>query len=114
MERYDKIKEIYSKSDIIVFPSVWQEPFGRIAIEAMSFGIPVVGSNVGGIKNIIIDGKTGFLVDPFDLKGWKDKINLLVRDRKLRLKLGREGKKIALKEYNVDIIAKKFEGIYNE
>ena len=111
---YNKIKEIYSKSDIVVFPSVWQEPFGRIAIEAMSFGIPVVGSNVGGIKNIIIDGKTGFLVDPVDIKGWKDKINLLVKDKDLRLKLGREGRKIALKEYNVDIIAKKFEGIYNE
>ena len=80
----------------------------------MSFGKPVVGSNIGGIKNIIIDGKTGFLVDPLDIKGWKDKINLLVKNKDLRLKLGREGRKIALKEYNVDIIAKKFEGIYNE
>lgn len=111
---YDKIKEIYSKSDIVVFPSVWQEPFGRIAIEAMSFGKPVIGSNIGGIKNIIVDGKTGFLVDPFDFKGWKDKINLLVKDKNLRLKLGREGKKRALKNYNIDIIAKKIEGIYNE
>lgn len=111
---YDEVKKVYAKSDIIVFPSVWQEPFGRIAIEAMSFGKPVIGSNIGGIKNIIVNGKTGFLVDPLNAKKWKEKINLLVKNKKLRLKLGKAGRKRALKEYDVKIIAKKIEGVYNE
>lgn len=111
---YDGVKKIYSKSDIVVFPSVWQEPFGRVAIEAMSFGKPVIGSNIGGIKGIIVNGKTGFLVDPFDLKEWRDKINLLVNKKSLRLRLGKEGRKRVLRDYDLGRIAKRFEEVYNE
>jgi glycosyltransferase involved in cell wall biosynthesis len=49
----DEISKIYLNSDLIVFPSVWPEPFGRVAIEAAEFGVPIVASDAGGIKEIL-------------------------------------------------------------
>jgi alpha-maltose-1-phosphate synthase len=59
-----EIISLYSLASVFVCPSVY-EPFGLINIEAMACGIPVVGSAVGGIPEIVVDGETGFLV-PFE------------------------------------------------
>ena len=52
--------------DVLVVPSVWNEPFGRIVIEAFAQGMPVIGSRIGGIAETIEDGKNGFLFSPGD------------------------------------------------
>ncbi len=48
----------------MVVPSVWEEPFGRVALEAMAYGVPVVASNRGGLPEIIETNKTGLVVEP--------------------------------------------------
>ena len=106
---YKEVIKIYKASDIIVFPSIWQEPFGRIAIEAMAASKPIVASNVGGIKDIV--NNTGYLVNPNNLNEWSKKINRLVRDKKLRNKLGKQGRK-EVEKYNSNKIAKQIEKIY--
>jgi starch synthase len=53
----------YSAADITAFPSVWQEPFGMVLIESMACGTPVVAFRVGGIPEIIQDGRNGILLD---------------------------------------------------
>jgi glycosyltransferase involved in cell wall biosynthesis len=53
-------------SSIVVVPSIWPEPFGIIALEANYLGSPVIASRIGGLPEIILDGVTGFLVDPAD------------------------------------------------
>lgn len=60
---YEKVPQIYANSDVIIFPSLWPEPFGRIAIEAMAAGKVVIGSTVGGIKETI-NRDSGILVAP--------------------------------------------------
>lgn len=105
--------EVYSEADIVVVPSLWEEPFGRVAIEAMSFGIPVIASKIGGLKDIVVDGKTGFLVSPNDNNEWKDKINKLISDEKLRNEFGRNGLERA-KNYDINVIAKKIEEVYKK
>lgn len=52
--------------DFLIVPSIWNEPFGRIVIEAFAKGVPVIGSRIGGIAETIRDGKNGFLVPPRD------------------------------------------------
>ena len=61
----DILKYFYAASDIFI-TTPWYEPFGITPLEAMACGTPVIGSNVGGIKYSVIDGKTGFLVPPHD------------------------------------------------
>ena len=57
-------EEFYSNIDILIVPSLWHEPLGRIVFEAYAHGVPVIGSNRGGIPEIIDSGKTGMIFDP--------------------------------------------------
>ena len=108
------IPKIYAASDIILFPSIWQEPFGRITIEAMAAGKPIIASNVGGIVDVLEDGKFGFLVNPFNLKQWEERIIELIENEDLRLKMGRMGRRVARKKYRKEVIVKKLMKIYEE
>uniref|UniRef100_A0A7C5V0B9 Glycosyltransferase family 1 protein n=1 Tax=Caldicellulosiruptor owensensis TaxID=55205 RepID=A0A7C5V0B9_9FIRM len=109
------IPKYYKASEIVVFPSIWKEPFGRVAIEAMAAGKPVIASNRGGIKDIVIDGKTGFLVDPLKTNGeFKEKLIALIEDSKLRNKMGRYGLCVAKKKFSTEIVIKNLMEIYDE
>ncbi|MHB1347692.1 MAG: glycosyltransferase, partial [Candidatus Humimicrobiaceae bacterium] len=72
------ISNFLPKIDVLIVPSLWNEPFGRVIIEAYSFGVPVIGSNRGGIPELIEDGKTGFIFDPDINKDLENKINLFI------------------------------------
>jgi len=84
----DQIEDIYRTSDIVVAPSRWQEPFGLVCIEAGVAGLPLVATRVGGIPEIIDDGKNGMLVEPGDVTALAEKVQLLVDDPALRERLG--------------------------
>ncbi|MBN1879348.1 glycosyltransferase family 4 protein [bacterium] len=60
----DTINEFYRSIDICLVPSIWQEPFGIVTLEAMCSGRPVVGSRVAGIQEVVIENETGLLVSP--------------------------------------------------
>lgn len=55
---------LFEQVDVVVVPSLSHEPFGRAAIEPLSYGIPVIASNRGGLPEVVADGETGILVDP--------------------------------------------------
>lgn len=57
---------VYSSIDFAVIPSMWNEPFGRVVIEAYSHGVPVVAAISGGLSELVKDGQTGYLFDPGD------------------------------------------------
>jgi len=71
---HDEIYKAYKASDVVLMPSKY-EPFSRIVVESISMGTPVVSSNKGGGKEVIIDGKTGFLVDSEKVEEWIEAIN---------------------------------------
>ena len=60
----DSIKDFYRSIDICLIPSVWPEPFGIVALEAMCSGRPVIASRVAGLMETIVDSETGLLVAP--------------------------------------------------
>ncbi len=107
---YTKIPELYASADIIVLPSIWPEPFGRIAIEAMAAGKPVIGSDIGAIKELIADG-AGILVKPGDVDGFHNAIAELITDRKKREKMGELGR-IAAANYDEQLVMMKFKALY--
>ncbi len=91
---YDEVAEYLGACTALVVPSR-SEGMGRVFIEAMATGKPCVGTRVGGIPNVIADGRSGFLVsseDPHDLAA---KLRILLADKDLRRRMGREGRRIA-------------------
>ncbi len=76
------LKYYYSAADIFV-STPWYEPFGITPLESMACGTPVIGSDVGGIKYSVADGKTGWLVPPKDPEALAIKITTLLGDNKL-------------------------------
>jgi len=88
-----RMPEIYSCSDIIAVPSVWDEPFGRVCLEAMAAGKPVLASAAGGLREVIKD--EWCLIPVFDSAAWDSKLRALISDKKMRERLGSENKKCA-------------------
>jgi alpha-maltose-1-phosphate synthase len=103
--------ELYSHAKCLVVPSVY-EPFGIVNIEAMSCGTPVVGSSVGGIKDIILDNKTGYMVKPGDPALFADKINELLRNKEKQLAFGEASRKRIIREFEWKKIAEKHLRLY--
>ena len=84
---HDLLPLYYASADVCVIPSHY-EPFGLVAIEAMACGVPVVASNVGGLKFTVIPEETGLLVEPKDIQAFADGIHRILFDdlwvRKMR------------------------------
>ena len=88
----EDLPELYARADICVVPSLWREPFGITAVEAMAAGKPVVASRVGGLADIVEDAVTGFLVEPGNANQLAGKIETLINDPLLRQKMGQAGR----------------------
>ena len=71
---WGELQLLYDWCDMVVMPTITPEPFGRVAVEAMSRGRPVIGTNAGGLTEIIDDGVTGFLVPPGNASAIAEKI----------------------------------------
>jgi glycogen synthase len=116
---------LYSGAGVFVCPSIY-EPFGIINLEAMACGTPVVASAVGGIKEVVVDGETGYLVplkqmneSPFEATepeifaaDLAAKVNLLMADPTMARRMGEAGRRRAEEMFGWDAIARKTEGLY--
>jgi glycosyltransferase involved in cell wall biosynthesis len=80
------LKYYYCAAHIFI-STPWYEPFGITPLESMACGTPVIGSNVGGIKYSVLDGKTGFLVPPNNPDALAQKIHLLTSDNALLMQM---------------------------
>jgi glycosyltransferase involved in cell wall biosynthesis len=89
-------------------PSLWAEPFGLVAAEAMMRGTAVVASASGGLAEIVRDGKTGFLVPPGDAEALTEALIHLLQDRELAEQMGRAGRKIALAHFSESTYVNRF------
>jgi len=117
--------ELYSHAAVFCCPSIY-EPFGIINLEAMAGETAVVASAVGGIKEVVVDGETGFLVpveqmkeSPFEpinpekfSRDLAARINQLMKDRQLREKFGQAGRKRAEENFSWSAIAQKTKPLY--
>lgn len=94
---YDKF---YQQSKIVVVPSKWYEGFPNVITRAMQHGKPVITSNIGAMHSIIDHNTNGMLVAPGDVEQLKNTIEDLYRDDNKCIRLGAQGKKKALQDYN--------------
>jgi len=99
-------------ADLLVLPSN-EEGFGRVLLEAMDVGTPVIGTRIGGIPEIIEHGVNGFLVDYGDVDSLKQSIIAILKDESLRLKIIQGGYKTINTKFRVETYKEKLENIYD-
>jgi len=111
---FGKLAEYYTKCDIVVFPSIYAEPFGRVGLEAMYFSKPVVASRVGGIPEVVKDGEAGLLVPSNAPDELAEAILKLAGDPDLRVLMGKKGSLIINETFSEEDILQKHLEIYSE
>ena len=107
------IANVMSAIDILAFPTL-KESFGRSAIEAMAQRKPVVASNIGGVPEIVVDGKTGILVSPGDAEELANGLLALINDKKKREDMGNEAFKVVREKFDIRDMINKIENVYKE
>jgi len=108
----DDVAKIISIYDIFVLPSL-NEGMGRVLAEAMALGKPIVASNTGGIPDLVIHGKNGFLVPPKNPKELAKYIQVLIEDKDKREKMSLKGKEMSL-NFSAEIMIEKIASLYKE
>ncbi|MEO8461745.1 MAG: glycosyltransferase family 4 protein, partial [Chloroflexota bacterium] len=111
--RRDDVPAVTKSLDVAVLPS-YREAQGLTILEAMALSRPVVASNVGGIPEMIEDGKTGLLVPPHDPSALADAIVRLLVDHPLADTLGRAGHALVHDRFCVELMVRAVESIYDE
>jgi len=109
----ETLRKLYSVAYVCVLPS-YAEAFPMVLIEAMSSGCPVLGSNAGGIVNVIEDRITGFIFKKGDYVDLKEKLEMLVDNEALRKKLSINCRETAEKKYSWKAVATKLRDIYRK
>jgi glycogen synthase len=119
----EELRQLYSHAAVFCCPSVY-EPFGIINLEAMACGTPVVATAVGGIPEVVVDGRTGVLV-PLELSGpmqpadpdrfahdLADAVNTLLAQPELRASMGEAGRRRAVESFGWEAIARRTIDLY--
>lgn len=103
--------EALRRSLFTVAPSLWPEPFGLVALEAAAAGKPIVASDIGGLRDIVVDGETGLLVPPEDRPALAAALGRLIGDGELRRRLGVAARERAA-QFSSAAIVPRFEQAY--
>jgi len=92
--KFTDVIPFYKRMDIFVLPSLY-EGFGIVILEAMAMGIPIIATNVDGIKEVVINGESGILVPPKNPEALANAVNYLIEKPQITKKFIIEGKKRA-------------------
>lgn len=103
----------YAAMDVLCFPSD-VEGFGLVAIEAMMMGVPVVRTDTAGGRDMIVDGKQGFLIPVDDLEALSRRVAQLLEDAALRRRMGEAGRKRARRDFSAETMAARTEALFLE
>lgn len=114
----EELPQLLNSADVFVYPSIsyngWEEQFGYAMAEASASGVPVVGTKTGSIGEVVIDGKSGVLVESNNFEELANALNKLLTDAKLAEEMGKYGRKYIVDNFSHKIIAKKISDfLYN-
>ncbi|MBS3816342.1 MAG: glycosyltransferase family 4 protein [Candidatus Thermoplasmatota archaeon] len=113
IEDYDVFKAAYAAADVYVLPSEY-EAFGIVLLEAMMCETPCIGTDVGGVPEVIDEDETGFIVEYGDPKKLSSNILTLLRNPRMRKEMGEKGRKKVLENFTWKKVAEEVERVYEE
>lgn len=108
------VKDLLAASSIVAFPSYYREGLPKSLIEANAIGRPIITTNSIGCKDTVEDGINGFLIPIKDSEALAQKLRILLSDSELRIKMGKEARKIAERDFSLTNVIEKHLEIYNE
>lgn len=97
-----QMPELFNRFDILVFPSIWEEPFSRVILEAMASGLVVIGTDTGGTKEILLDGVTGLVFKAGDTVDLVNCIKRLCAEPDLSIRLSTNAYKRIAAQFSID------------
>ena len=95
------LSELFAKFDVLLFTSIWSEPFGRVLVEAMVCSLSVVGTATGGASEVLVDHENGLVYPPGDAEALAGRLLYLRNNPELKQKMVRNGRKMALEHFNI-------------
>ena len=110
---HERLIQELARASVMLLPSL-QENAPMAITEAMAVGVPVIASNRCGMPFIVEEGGSGFLIDPTNTDQIADRLTKILRSSRLREKMGRRGREIALARFHPDVVARKTMGVYVE
>jgi glycosyltransferase involved in cell wall biosynthesis len=99
---YADMPALYDAADVVIYPTVGEEPYGLVPLEAMSAARPIVATRSGGIRETVVEGETGFLVDRGDPVALADKVAKLLDQPSLAMRMGERGRRRAVAKFGVE------------
>ncbi|KFL16032.1 N-acetyl-alpha-D-glucosaminyl L-malate synthase [Geobacillus stearothermophilus] len=109
--KQDKLEELYSISDVMMLLSE-KESFGLVLLEAMACGVPCIGTAIGGIPEVIEDGKSGFLCSLGDVEEAARRTLMLLTDRRLHQEMARQAVQTVKQKFRSSDIVGQYEQLY--
>ena len=108
-----ELQALYARAAVVACPSR-REGFGVACLEAMAHARPVVATNVGGLRDLVVDGETGIVVPPRDPLALRTALEHLLADRELRQRLGAAGRERARRHFSWDAVTDATLSAYSE
>ncbi|WP_226526663.1 N-acetyl-alpha-D-glucosaminyl L-malate synthase BshA [Metabacillus niabensis] len=109
--KQDSLEELYSISDLILLLSE-KESFGLVLLEAMACGVPCIGTNAGGIPEVILEGETGYICDVGDIETIAIRAIQILSDQDLHSRMAESATTLAKERFHSDKIVSQYESIY--
>jgi glycosyltransferase involved in cell wall biosynthesis len=108
---HQRVMEAFRGCRLSLAPSIWPEPFGLVALEAMAAGKPVIASHTGGLAEVVVDRETGCLMPPGDADALHRAMEALLTNPALSARLGRAGQERAA-SYRASLVVRQVESCY--
>lgn len=108
------VRDLLKQCHIMAFPSYYMEGLPKSLIEADAIGRPIITSNSVGCKETLVDGYNGFLIQPKDVDALTEKLDLLLSDKELRVKMGKNARKYAEDYFSIEVVKERHLAIYSE
>ena len=109
--KIDNVAPLLASADLFLLPST-SESFGLSALEALASGVPVIGTDAGGMPEVVRNGETGFLCEVGDIAGMGEAALRILTDRKLWQSMSELGASDARARFSLDAIVSKYEHLY--
>lgn len=108
------VKDLLEQSHVVAFPSYYMEGLPKSLIEACAIGRPIITCNSVGCKETVVDGKNGYLIPIKNIDALVEKLDILLSDKELRVKMGQSSRKYAEEYFSLDVVIDRHLKIYQE